>query len=303
MQSIISLFGRFPLLSGWPTAALVTLSWATFCYGQQAGYRGMGSVCNGPGFSANKLGEFLMIDQTTANKTIVAGCQIMPDDIFASIGFTTDELAKFAKRETWLSAPESFIAKTDQMYAAYKANREALISGQDKTPPALSAVSAAADVSAASIQWATDEVSSSQVEWGETNKYGNLTTLDAAMVLNHTVPISGLTGGTLYHYRVRSSDRAGNLAMSSDKTFTTRSDVVVGAVQFVDGEIPVGAVDGKNVIFTLANEPNPMASLKVYRNGLRLRIDVDYVVEKNVITFLQMAIPQLEDLLLVDYRY
>jgi hypothetical protein len=35
------------------------------------------------------------------------------------------------------------------------------------------------------------------------------------------VGLSGLTSGTLYHYRVRSADGAGNLAISPDQTFTT----------------------------------------------------------------------------------
>src|SRR5258705_7342248 len=45
--------------------------------------------------------------------------------------------------------------------------------------------------------------------------------LNATDVTSHSVALSGLAASTLYHYRVRSSDPANNLALSSDQTFTT----------------------------------------------------------------------------------
>src|SRR3989454_6497285 len=41
------------------------------------------------------------------------------------------------------------------------------------------------------------------------------------MVTAHTVSLTGLAAGSLYHYRVKSKDAAGNLAVSSDAVFTT----------------------------------------------------------------------------------
>ena len=43
------------------------------------------------------------------------------------------------------------------------------------------------------------------------------------MVTSHSQALSGLTANTLYHYRVKSKDAAGNLATSADFTFTTRA--------------------------------------------------------------------------------
>lgn len=71
------------------------------------------------------------------------------------------------------------------------------------------------------VAWSTDEASDSQVEYGLTAAYGSITTIDASLVSAHSVPLSGLTVSTLYHYRVLSRDAAGNLATSSDGTFTT----------------------------------------------------------------------------------
>ncbi len=47
--------------------------------------------------------------------------------------------------------------------------------------------------------------------------------MNSAMVTSHSQALSGLTASTLYHYRVKSKDAAGNLATSGDYTFTTTS--------------------------------------------------------------------------------
>ena len=59
------------------------------------------------------------------------------------------------------------------------------------------------------------------MEYGTTTSYGSSTTLNATLSTSHSQSLSGLTGSTLYHYRVKSKDAAGNLATSSDYTFTT----------------------------------------------------------------------------------
>ena len=93
---------------------------------------------------------------------------------------------------------------------------------EDTTPPLISQVSAG-DISdtAAVVQWSTDEASDSQVEYGWTMAYGSTTPLDPAMITQHSVVLSGLSPGILYHYRVRSADGSGNAAHSEDQTFQT----------------------------------------------------------------------------------
>jgi hypothetical protein len=71
------------------------------------------------------------------------------------------------------------------------------------------------------ISWTTNEPATSQIEYGLTAAYGSHTPLLAELRLYHTARISGLMGGGLYHFRVRSQDAAGNLAVSRDTTFTT----------------------------------------------------------------------------------
>ncbi|TLY18570.1 MAG: hypothetical protein E6K68_11140 [Nitrospirae bacterium] len=92
----------------------------------------------------------------------------------------------------------------------------------DNAPPVLSSVSASGlTASAATISWTTDEASDSQVEYGLTPAYGSATVLNASLVTAHSQAVSGLSASTLYHYRVKSRDGAGNLAVSGDFTVTT----------------------------------------------------------------------------------
>lgn len=71
---------------------------------------------------------------------------------------------------------------------------------------------------------------------------------------------------------------------------------------FVDAEIPGGTLDGSNSAFTLANTPNPTTSLALYRNGLLLSQNLDYVIASSSITFQAGAVPRAGDTLLANYR-
>ena len=65
-------------------------------------------------------------------------------------------------------------------------------------------ISASGGNTTAIVTWTTASNGTSQVEYGPTPSYGSLTALDSTLVSNHSVPLSGLTPGTLYYYRVRS---------------------------------------------------------------------------------------------------
>lgn len=133
--------------------------------------------------------------------------------------------AGLAQDATVTSATNSGTTFTIKYNAGPGANNVTLTGltvAADSTAPVVSATaSGGITATSATVTWTTSEISNSQVEYGLTTVYGNLTALDSSMVLSHSVTISGLTASTLYHYRVRSRDGAGNLGIGADGTFTT----------------------------------------------------------------------------------
>jgi hypothetical protein len=92
----------------------------------------------------------------------------------------------------------------------------------DFIPPVISnVVATVTSDTTATITWTTDEPSNSQVQYGPTVAYGSVTTVDQADVTSHSVNLTSLSPGSLYHFRVRSRDPFENLAISGDFQFTT----------------------------------------------------------------------------------
>ncbi len=83
-------------------------------------------------------------------------------------------------------------------------------------------VTAGPGQTSATITWTTNIAADSQVEYGPTAAYGSTSLLNSAAVTDHAVTLTGLTAGTLYHYRVRSQSGS-NTAYSSDAQFTTQA--------------------------------------------------------------------------------
>ena len=126
------------------------------------------------------------------------------------------------------------LANPDELAASIEALLQVIpAASADTTPPALSAVQAGPPTNTtATVTWATDEPSTSQISYGTTSGYGSETTPAPALVTSHSQTLTGLLPGTIYHYRVRSADAAGNVASSADATFTT-STLNGGANQLV----------------------------------------------------------------------
>ncbi len=70
---------------------------------------------------------------------------------------------------------------------------------------------------------------------------------------------------------------------------------------FVDAEIPGGAVNGANRVFTLQNSPEG-GSLMLFRNGMYLLAGFDYTLTGSTIQFVAAAVPQTGDTLVASYR-
>ena len=74
----------------------------------------------------------------------------------------------------------------------------------------------------ATITWYLSDYGTGQVEYGTTSSYGLLSTPETSFNWNyHIQSLSNLTPGTVYHYRVKSTNQAGVTVVSKDYTFTT----------------------------------------------------------------------------------
>jgi len=85
--------------------------------------------------------------------------------------------------------------------------------------------------SGARISWTTNKPSSSQVEYGKTSVYNmispmypanDVTVNKDAGVTQHSVILTALQKNTMYHFRVKSVDKSGNVSYSTpDMSFRT----------------------------------------------------------------------------------
>jgi glucose/arabinose dehydrogenase len=165
----------------------------------------------------------------------------------------------------------------------------------DVTPPVISGLTATAvAATSATIQWTTNEASDSQVDYGPTTSYGSTTTLDPTLRTAHTVALSGLTDGTTYHYRVKSKDAAGNLAASSDATFTT-NDITPPVIS----GIAVSSVAGTST--TIQWTTNELADSQV-EYGLTASYGSTTTVDPTLRTAHSVALTGLADSTTYHYR-
>jgi hypothetical protein len=153
----------------------------------------------------------------------------------------------------------------------------------DITAPIITTAASATNLTTttATIEWQTDGIANSIVEYGLTNSYG-LIKSDVAVVTDHTITLTGLTSGTIYHFRVGSVDPVGNgPTYSNDATFTTVPVIPMYSVSGLTrySNTPMGNVDielrsdpdGDNnyniVEKTTTSDANGVYSLENVTNG------------------------------------
>jgi len=72
------------------------------------------------------------------------------------------------------------------------------------------------------ITWTTGVAASSRVDYGLTSAYGK-TVSDSALVTSHSMTLTGLHGGSSYHFKITSSRSGYTDGVSADTVFTTTS--------------------------------------------------------------------------------
>ncbi len=135
--------------------------------------------------------------------------------------------------------------------------------GTDAAAPVISGVSAGSiTASGATIVWTTNEASDSEVLYGTTTAYGSSSGLNTAKVTSHSAALSGLAPATTYHYRVRSRDAAGNLAVSGDFTLTTDAGSADTTAPVISS-VAAGAIGATTAVMTWTTD-EPSDSAVVY---------------------------------------
>ncbi len=72
----------------------------------------------------------------------------------------------------------------------------------------------------ATISWSVNPAATGQIEYGPSDLYGALSTLEPSYLYSHSQVLSGLSSGTVYHFRILASDSTTSV-MTADATFTT----------------------------------------------------------------------------------
>ena len=75
--------------------------------------------------------------------------------------------------------------------------------------------------SGATVSWITSKLSTSNIQYGTTTSYGFLLGTNSTLTTSHTRTLSKLLAGTIYHFRIITSDSDGNTVYGKDRTFTT----------------------------------------------------------------------------------
>lgn len=75
----------------------------------------------------------------------------------------------------------------------------------------------------ATITWQTDRAATSQIEYGETDSYGSVTSASKEPTTKHSITLIGLKPNTSYHFTVKSKDAGETEAVSKDHNFITLS--------------------------------------------------------------------------------
>ena len=98
----------------------------------------------------------------------------------------------------------------------------------DTTAPVISDIGGSTGSTTAIATWTTDEPATSEIFYStntpvDTNSSSTPFVFDPALVTSHTLNLTGLTPGTLYHFVLESADASNNVAATFESTFTTSS--------------------------------------------------------------------------------
>jgi hypothetical protein len=104
----------------------------------------------------------------------------------------------------------------------------------DNTPPVISDIDVVVSGKSALVKWMTNEPTTGSVDFGTTTSYELGKVNSNTLATSHVATLTGLTESTAYSYRITSADTGGNVASSSNATFTTSASGGTGLTTFLE---------------------------------------------------------------------
>ncbi|GEM_PF-2839721 len=128
-----------------------------------------------------------------------------------------------ARGQTGIYTVTFIAANPGERLSRYGSDSDSVfIAVKDITPPAISNIFISGyGPNYVTVSWSTDDLASSQVDYGTTSGYGQTTQLDMNLTRTHSVTLPELTWATQYHFRVRSHNVFYLVSESGDQIFTT----------------------------------------------------------------------------------
>lgn len=158
--------------------------------------------------------------QTAWNSaTVVSGAPVPAiagtNQTMAVTGLTPSQVYYFAIR-----------AQDEAGNLAALSNSPSVTAPAENNPPVILSVNASINNTTldVTILWVTNEPATGRVEYGTSSSYGSSTPTDPAFKTSHLFTLTGFSLGQTIHYRVRSTDSAGNEIVSPDRTIVIQVD-------------------------------------------------------------------------------
>ncbi|MBI5099602.1 MAG: right-handed parallel beta-helix repeat-containing protein [Nitrospirae bacterium] len=143
----------------------------------------------------------------------------------------------------------------------------------------------------ATITWTTDQQADSLVEYGTTTSYGSSSS-GASMTTSHSITLTNLTSGTLYHFKVTSTNTYGISSSSGDNTFTTSPPPFTVTTVGDYGNVTVMEITGNYDAKNPDGSINTIPRQEVAKEFLRLHPDqYDFMV---IFSNFDFAMPEAE---------
>ncbi|MDD3102256.1 MAG: fibronectin type III domain-containing protein [Patescibacteria group bacterium] len=142
----------------------------------------------------------------------------------------------------------------------------------DATAPVISEVNSYATETIGTITWTTDDLATSQIEYGSTTAYGTSTTLNSTLTVEHVVRLTDLISEQVYHYRIKSKNSADLETVSQDYTLTP---------QYVSQEVRVINAGGGGSSATLIDKTTPIISNILTSNITENSATISWVTNEN----------------------